>query len=241
MYPFGAPTVRGEAHNASVVGPNILQIDVESGGLRATQTWLLSDLIPPGNRGCQYTQYDVSDPIDIISGSVVLGTVDMVSALYKSDPFVALSVAVTAGASDTTFTISSATVAFDAITNPDAYAVASLTVIDNNGNGAALTGLYPGGKAYQTTYANGGGAATWASLTGSFAASANRTKTFADAYPADNSVPIVDTLYNIQSQYYFQLSAYDSATGTSHFEITPEPATLSLLALGGLALLRRRK
>jgi hypothetical protein len=172
---------------------------------------------------------------------VVLGRVDAVSALYKSDPFVALSVAVTAGASDSIFTITSATVAFDPITNPDAYATASLTVMDNNSNGATLTGLFPSGNAYQASYTNSGGLTPWASLVGSFTASANRTNSLYDSYPEIDTVPITDTLYSIQSQFYFQLSPYDSATGTSHFEITPEPATLSLLAMGGLALLRRRK
>jgi hypothetical protein len=39
----------------------------------------------------------------------------------------------------------------------------------------------------------------------------------------------------------FTLSAGDQASATSRFEVVPEPATMSLLALGGIATLIRRR
>jgi hypothetical protein len=231
-----------QAAGASWVGDDILQVQVQSQGLTASQTWLLPQGLTSSGQGCQYYQYDVSQPVDFVSsGGVVLGTLDMASALYRSDPFVALGVAVTAGAADTTFTITSATVSFDPITNPQAFAVASLTLTDNNGDGATFTGLYPGGKSYQAIYTSSGGQTTWTSLLGGFTASPDGTNTLSDGQPATGTQLISDTLVSIQSQFDFTLSPYDSASGTSHFEITPEPATLSLLVLGGLAILRRSR
>jgi len=42
-------------------------------------------------------------------------------------------------------------------------------------------------------------------------------------------------------QHKFTLTAGDSATFTSYFKVVPEPATLALAAIGGLAILRRRR
>ena len=228
---------------ASWVGDDILTIEVQSQGLATSQAWLLPQSLSDSGSGCQYSQYDLPGPVDFVSGSTLLGTVDAVSALYKADPFVALGVAVTAGPEGSTFTITSATVAFDSVTNPQAYADVSLTLTDNNGDGASLTGLYPGGNAYEANYTGSSGPVTWTTLEGSFTADPAGENTIKDRDPvvAGSSLLISDTLYSIQSQYSFSLTPYDSASGTSHFEITPEPATLSLLALGALAILRRSR
>ncbi len=232
---------------AALVGADFVQIQVQSQGLCGDYAWLFSaphESTSSGDPGCQYTQYDISQPVDLWdnSGTTVLGTLDMVSVLYKADPFVSLSVAVTAGAADTTFTITSGTVGFPSITNPPAYAVVSLTLTDNSGDGATLTGLYPGGDAYEASYTGSNGLTTWTTLEGTFTAPTDSSNTITDRLPLVSGTDVIDdTVSSIQSQYYFELTPYDSASGTSHFEVTPEPATLSLLALGALALLRRRR
>lgn len=48
-------------------------------------------------------------------------------------------------------------------------------------------------------------------------------------------------LSTISLEYKFLLSAGDSATMNGVFEVVPEPATLSILGLGGLLMLRKKK
>jgi hypothetical protein len=52
--------------------------------------------------------------------------------------------------------------------------------------------------------------------------------------------PIAGSVSSIESEFHFVLSANQEASGTSMFEVVPEPVGLSFLALGGLALLRRK-
>jgi hypothetical protein len=49
------------------------------------------------------------------------------------------------------------------------------------------------------------------------------------------------TVYMMETEYKFRLSAGDQASGTSIFVITPEPTSLALLGLGVLFGIRRRR
>jgi hypothetical protein len=51
---------------------------------------------------------------------------------------------------------------------------------------------------------------------------------------------ITEAADSMSSLISFELSANDLASGTSHFQIIPEPSALGLLVLGSVALLRRR-
>lgn len=61
----------------------------------------------------------------------------------------------------------------------------------------------------------------------------------ADGDWVDNPGPAATS--SISIEYKFLLSAGDSVSLNGTFEVIPEPATLSILCLGGLALLRKRK
>lgn len=192
-----------------------------------------------------YYEWALDAPIGIVSNNgVVLGTIDYLKYKKVADPASGIEFKITAGdtAADFIFSADSDnSPVFDPITNPRAYVSAGITLTDKNQNGATLIGLYGGGKAYHAVY---NGSTEYVSLLGTFSALARKTVTESEYWPDTGDTDIInDTLYNIGSCFYFNLSAKDSAAGTSYFEVTPipEPATIGLLGLGALSLIRRKQ
>lgn len=155
------------------------------------------------------------------------------------DPVVKLNFDVYAGSSLTNFTITSAIVSFPTIVGKGT-ATAAVTVTDNDGNGAAANGLYDDGKFYQARY---NGSTLFASLVSGPVA--------ADPYSSEiarQTVPpwvAMGSVSSIQSQFSFNLTAEDGASGTSSFTVipVPEPGSIICLITGVLGLVgvaRRR-
>jgi hypothetical protein len=158
------------------------------------------------------------------------------------DPRVILNFAVLAGNADTTFTITSAGLSFSSINPAQGTATAAVTVTDNNGNGAVGTGLLSSGTFYEASYNNGANfaylvngpvnAAAWVSSTGN------------GNQPWQN----MGSVYQMQSQFQFSLTAGDGASGTSSYVVlppVPEPSSMAALAMGMIGFagtaIRRRK
>lgn len=182
-----------------------------------------------------------SSPLSIMAGNVLLGKVTELSIQTDDDPFINLRFAVEAGNTDTTFDISSAVVNFSPLLNPQAYASAGVT-LTSDFDGAAITGLFSGMN-YQARYNS---STVYSDLVAGFSILGDQTVVRFQREPASGYETISDTISSIQSEFNFTLSAFDQASGTSRFEVImpptiPEPATFSLLALSGLAMLRRRK
>jgi hypothetical protein len=188
-----------------------------------------------------------SDRVDVVFTEPVLTQVEVLDAsnnclakidelefTYQDDPLVNLRFSVEAGSGDTTFTINSSVVGFTPMTDPNAVASSSLTLTDVDGNGATLTGLEAGDKAYRAIY-NGG--ASWAYLNPTYSV----TEPFggdveSNRQPISGLQPVVDTLTSIQSEYMFTLSANDLASGTSTFNlaapVVPEPLSFVAVLTG---------
>ncbi len=187
------------------------------------------------------------DSVNILSpnGQVVLGTVHDLHLSFNADPAVTLNFNVTAGASSTEFVISTATLAFAPILNPEAYTHAVVEVYDtNNSSSVRFTGLRPDGSGYEAKYNN---TIVWAGLMASLFASGGPGVSTGSEEGRPNPPPnmtrevINDSVSNILSTWHFRLTSGDTAIGWSTFDITPEPVTLSLLALGGIFVMRRRR
>ncbi len=148
-------------------------------------------------------------PIMDNSKSAVLATIQNLSVDSNTDPIASVTFGVIAGAVATNFTITSTLVTFAPLTNQLASASASVTVTDQNSNGASLTGLFPGPFSFQAQY--NGGAGVFASLDSPAVASANNSNTQNVSTPA---TVIPGAVNSIQSVFSFRLSAGDLGSGS---------------------------
>ena len=168
----------------------------------------------------------------------------------EEDPSVLLNFSLTGSSSPTHVTVSSTTLTFAPLTNPTAFATAAVTVTDTDSSldGATVTGLLTGTKAYEASYGNGTSLVPFADLVSPVTAATDSSNTSLERYPTTGGVTIFDTVSSIQSKFDFNLSANDSASGTSRFNVTesvpvPEPSSVVLAGMGliGLAAVRRHR
>jgi MYXO-CTERM domain-containing protein len=219
---IGDPVIVFEATGS--MGSGSYQVTLDDGGWVDDQWFWMAD-----------------GPIEIRSdGGDLIVTLTEGSAFIQEDPVIALGFAVIAGASDTVFTISSSTVSFPTIFGAIGRTSAGVTLTESNGNTATMTGLQPGGTLFSANY--NGGTGNFANLlTGPYVeSSAFGTESDTDEFPAGGAFALVGDVSDISVNWGFELSAGDQASGTSVFVVVPTPATLALLAIGGIATRRRR-
>lgn len=157
----------------------------------------------------------------------------------RSAAQVNLGFAMQSGGAPTTFTVKSALLTLDSpLANPQGRASVGINVSDADGDGAILTGYGPTGGAYLAQY---NGFVPWGTTFDESIASIVTPDPFGTASGWNDTdwQPIAATVANMSTQVRFQLTANDFASGTSNFQIVPEPAGL-LVLLAGLGLVRRR-
>ena len=222
---------------------------------------LLAVLVLPMGAGAGLIQYEVTVTVgsdeEVFSGEgqadgdgyfefvlVPLNTDQTVEKLIlrgNSDPEVGIEFGVrNYGSSALAIGFLAVAVTFDPIVDPIAYASAGVTLTDRNvpANGAAITGLFDGGKVHQARY---NGLSVFANLVSGYAIGGG-TVGSVEAKPSSGSEIIIGALTSIQSEFRFTLSANDSASGTSTFVVIPEPATVGILSIGAvLALLKKQR
>ena len=165
----------------------------------------------------------------------LLGVIENLSIEFWGDPVVQLSFTATAGGVPTTFSISSAILSFPALSEPDAWATADVTLTDTATDGASFNLVAGDDGAYKAVY-NGG--TLFAHLIGPMILSSGGS---ANQDSSTGTQTIAGSVSSIQSSFRFVLSADDIASGHGRFEVVPEPAALSLLSLTLLAVIRRRR
>jgi hypothetical protein len=202
-------------------------------------------LVPPIPDGApDRVQWELDRPQELRTNgedSTLVATIESLLVTLDGDPAVDLSFAVTAGNQLTTFHILSALVTFSPLVDPPAYASAGITLTDGApwpGDGATVAPVPPNTGIFRAMY-NGDQI---------FAEIIDKQQIFTRGtivgYADTGLQTIPGPVWSIQTEYVFTLTAKDHASGTSRFEVIPEPSTWTMLAsLGAVALafLRRRR
>jgi hypothetical protein len=171
----------------------------------------------------------------------ILGWFGPADIRFYADPQVYLGFSVQAEDTDTDFTITSALLSFPTIANAQAHADAAVTVMDFYGTGATLTGLGPTGGAYLAQY-NGfvPGGTTFVERIPLIQVVPPDTLATSDfEYPGGGAYVPIGSASDMSAEFSFRLTAWGFASGSSNFEIIPEPSAALLLLAAGL-LGRRR-
>lgn len=190
------------------------------------------------NAGNDSYSWNSTGPISIQnSQGTEIASIRSLDGYFQNDPVIGLGFFVQSGAVATHFTISSAQLSFGAINPAEGQATSGTSVTDFDGDGATFTGNN-GGNAY-SAYFNGLNANLFSSQIGSYNVGSGLTDIRNGTFGFTNMGSVVD----MNSVWDFNLSANDLASGTSRYEVraVPEPVSMIALALGALALRRRKK
>lgn len=201
---------------------------------------LTMDELGGWQRGSDTFEYSSGNKIDVRdSDGDKIFSLSNVSLFFRADPQINLSFAVQAGGVDTAFTITSGTLSFTTIQNADGQASSAFTVTDTNNNGATLTGDNGDGNAYNTYY-NGTGNLFSGQVAGLSVPAGSRSRSTGSNDPASGYRSVGADVSDMTAQVKFELTARDLASGTTQYEIVPEPSAMLLLSLGALCLIRRK-
>jgi hypothetical protein len=190
-------------------------------------------------RGQDQWEWSSDQSVDVYNDEgVKIFSVSDVALFFRADPQINISFAVQAGGADTAFTVTSGTLNFPTIKNAQGQASSAFTVTDTNNNGATLTGGNTDGNGYNAWYNSGN--LFSGQIDGVSVPAGSTSRSTAANDPANGYRAVGADVNDMQAQVKFTLSARDLASGTTQYEIVPEPSALVLLACGAVSMIRRK-
>lgn len=174
-------------------------------------------------------------------GAVVHG----LSFDLHSDPSVSNNFNVSAGSSNSTFTIHSAIVNHPLFPSGEGRAEAIIGITNVPppspfpAGTASFAGLHPGGSAFRAFY-NGSTVFAPGDLLAGGSTVGSQVFSGASSGPGVY-LPLGGVATSIETEFKFSLSPLDRASGSSFFEVIPAPSASGLLLLAGLVAGRRRR
>ena len=167
----------------------------------------------------------------------LLGIFEDLQFSYNREPFVEV-IFTFRSVTDATVSLDTGILNIPAINNAIGQAEAQITFESNDGG--ILSGLFPGPKAYQARY-NETSLVTgdvFTNLVDDLSVVGSGSVTNAENEPR-TAIPGVVT--SLIGEFNFDITAGETATGEALFTVIPEPASLALLALGGIVFIGRRR
>lgn len=210
----------GQAVNVKVVvatreGITSRQFSVSLDGGGETVTKGLSDLT--GSR----------EPLDLDD----MGTLESLTVSFSEEASTELGFTFRAGDADTVFMVSTGESSFPPITDGEGQVVGTLSLTSIDGGG--VVGRHSGTHAL-VARANGNAVAH---LLDPLSRSSFGSESAVDVFAG----PIAGTISNIELKFSVDVTANELIAGSGRFEVIPEPASMALVALGGLAMVWRRR
>jgi MYXO-CTERM domain-containing protein len=147
---------------------------------------------------------------------------------------------VLAGSAATTFQMVSPTLYFDTLNNATATTSSTRIGSDQDFNGILIGPSLPNGYSYEALYNGANMFHTYFNTPLSNVAGGS-VNGDGNMSPAGAFVGIGGPVSNMQSIFAFNVSANDSAGGTSTYSITPAPGAIALMGFGALLGARRRR
>lgn len=237
---LAAVLATGGVAAADIIGPGLVVTATNSLGTASFIVELddpFAETFPNGD-----WRYVLPDAIEMRDGDGdLIGRIDALRGDIFANPHVVMSFAVTGGALDTLFTITSGIETLGPV--PAAVALgggsAGITFGDSNGvDGVTVTGAYAGGDVHRMIINADGSPMDFTTIVGGPFFRASGTGSAAESAPG--LAPGV-TVTSISSEFSFTVSAGDATTGTSSFTVIPTPGAAALLGLGVISLGLRRK
>lgn len=208
----------------------------------------IDSIVDPSFTGWGWSLTSIGGPVDIMDGPTRIGTItNLVAQVWREvlgngdvEHRINLVYTVVSGNVDTQFSVLSPMFSFKALPDQIGNASAGMTLTDQNFNGSSLSGDFANNASFNARYNTSTDFALLRTndlSTGAGGSANDPPVNVQEVFAGPALVPVV----NMQSEFRFTLSAFDSSGGTSTYVFVPSPGSISLLALGGLTFLRRRR